>query len=907
MSESEPERKVGVINPKNYYNVNQYRLDLWSYLKEQSQLVEKGEKKASIDNVSNVIRVLKIVESFWAFPGPKALMQLEKLLELENMVQVHQLSSDILRSLSSESYKHKAFVPPSEDLLVSEHEEPTSTNSKSHYFEVLFVDDISPEEENELRDKFAAIKEEEDQFRYEIIFARSFQDALVALLFNYNIQSVVIRYEVPYQSEKRLDCIKPFSSALFKQDLSKKKHSQLTKILCERIKRFRPELDVYYVTDSSLDQTDSEILSLFRRIFYRQEDVQEAHLSIRKGISDRFEAPFFKALVDYSKRPTGVFHAMPISRGNSVFKSNWIKEMGDFYGRNIFLAETSATTGGLDSLLQPTGPLKKAQQLAAKAFGAQQTYFATNGTSTANKIVLQGMVRPGDIVLVDRDCHKSHHYALMLSGAFPVYLDSYPIQQYSMYGAVPLKEITRQLLLLKQEGRLHKVKMLILTNCTFDGVVYNVQQVMEAVLAIKPDMIFLWDEAWFGFAYFTQFYRHRTGMWSAKELYDKFHSEAYRKKYEAQKSAGQADDMVDPDQVKIRVYSTQSTHKTLSSLRQGSMIHIWDEDFRRKAEDSFNEAYMTHTSTSANYQILASLDVGRRQTVFEGYEMVEKSVEMSMALREKIINNPILQQYFKVLTIEDIIPDEYRKSSLVRYYDPRRGWSHLEEGWLIDEFVLDPTKINLYIGNTGVNGDTFKNRYLMDQFGIQVNKTTRNSVLFMANIGTTRSSVAYLTGVLLKIALQLQEEERALNREELALKKAEIVSLSEDCPPLPDFSAFHPSFKPNQSTPEGDLRKAYYMVYDEENCEYRTLEACDEAISNGEVLVSASFVIPYPPGFPVLVPGQVVSAEILDFMMKLDVKEIHGYRPALGLRLFTQSALEMASPDKQLSTADHLS
>ena len=115
--------------------------------------------------------------------------------------------------------------------------------------------------------------------------------------------------------------------------------------------------------------------------------------------------------------------------------------MVDFYGLEIFLAETSATCGGLDSLLEPTGPLREAQQLAAQAFGSRQTYFVTNGTSTANKIVVQALVQPGNIVLVDRNCHQSHHYGLMLAGAMVTYLDAYPLNQYSMYGAVPLREI----------------------------------------------------------------------------------------------------------------------------------------------------------------------------------------------------------------------------------------------------------------------------------------------------------------------------------------------------------------------------------------------------------------------------------------------------------------------------------
>ena len=133
-----------------------------------------------------------------------------------------------------------------------------------------------------------------------------------------------------------------------------------------------------------------------------------------------------------------MFHALPISHGKSILNSHWIRDMVDFYGLEIFLAETSATCGGLDSLLEPTGPLREAQQLAAETFGSRQTYFVTNGTSTGNKIVVQALVQPGDIVLVDRNCHQSHHYGLMLAGAMVSYLDAYPLNQYSMYGAVPL-------------------------------------------------------------------------------------------------------------------------------------------------------------------------------------------------------------------------------------------------------------------------------------------------------------------------------------------------------------------------------------------------------------------------------------------------------------------------------------
>jgi arginine decarboxylase len=660
------------------------------------------------------------------------------------------------------------------------------------------------------------------------------------------------------------------------------------------VKKFRPELDTYYVTDTALGNLKDNTLKTFDRIFYRAEDVQELHLTILRGIYKRYETPFFSALKEYSKKPTGIFHAMPISRGNSVFKSRWINDFGKFYGRNMFLAETSSTKGGLDSLLQPTGSLKTAQKMASDAYGSLNTFFVTNGTSTSNKIVVQALVKPGEVILIDRDCHKSHHYGLVLAGAYPVYLDSYPIEKYSMYGAVPLQQIKDKLLQLKEAGRMQLVKMLLLTNCTFDGLVYNVEKVMEEILAIKPDMIFLWDEAWFAFAGFTYNYKQRTGMFVANKLHKKYKSEKYRIEYEEHiknLKKGEISKLPDPDKVRIRVYSTQSTHKTLSSFRQGSMIHIWDEDFRKKSQNTFLEAYMTHTSTSPNYQILASLDAGRRQVQFEGYELVEKSIELAMVFRAKVNDHPQLKKYFDVLTIGDFIPKEFRASGLSEYYNPKTGWNRMEDAWKNDEFVLDPTKITIHIGRTGVDGDTFKNKYLMDKFNIQINKTSRNTVLLMTNIGTTRSSVTYLTNALLKIADELDKELLALTSAESKIHQDRIESLTQDFPPLPDFSYFHNSFQAVPGVPGGNIRGAFTLAYNEENYEYIPLSECLPTIKEGRVLVASCFIIPYPPGFPVLVPGQVVSEEIIHFLTVLDVSEIHGYRPELGLRIFKDAVL----------------
>ena len=884
-----------------YFNIGQLRVDYWNNLKEETTKLANcqsgsDKQKERIQTTKSLIKELKGVERYFAFPGLSRLLNLEKAIKREEYTALGNHVVDITRELVSETYRSRPdfLSEDTNNMEVVEEHEKTET-LKKNYFEVLFVEDMTEKDESDLKQKLTELRDSSDQFTYGVVIQHSLQDALIALAFNYNIQAVVIRYAPPFQSNNVSDLIKPYIQNILNIDLSDRPDKSLGPIIGELAKKFRPELDTYYVTDSALSDLQDSTIKTFRRIFYSMEDLQEIHLTIKRGIVERYDTPFFTALKDYSQKPTGVFHAMPISRGNSVFKSRWINDFGEFYGRNMFLAETSATTGGLDSLLQPTGPLKKAQEMARDAYGSQHTFFVTNGTSTANKIVMQALVQPGDVVLIDRDCHKSHHYGLVLAGAYPVYLDSYPIEKYSMYGAVPIQQIKEKLLQLKSAGRLDKVKMLLLTNCTFDGMVYNVERVMQEILAIKPDMIFLWDEAWFAFAGFTYTYKQRTGQFTAKKLQERYQTVAYKKEYVKHIKSLKADEtphLPDPDKVRIRVYSTQSTHKTLSSFRQGSMIHIYDEDFRRKSESTFLEAYMTHTSTSPNYQMLASLDVGRRQVQFEGFELVEKSIELAMVLRAKINDNPQLNKYFDVLTVHDFIPDDYRQTGLIEYYDKEKGWNRMEDAWEKDEFVLDPTKITLHIGRTGVDGDTFKNKYLMDKFNIQINKTSRNTVLFMTNIGTTRGSITYLTNALLKIADELDQELKSLNNRELEIHKKRIISLTEDVPPLPDFSHFHHSFQASPGVPGGNLREAYFLAYNEDNYEYIPLDDVLGVMKEGKVLVASSFIIPYPPGFPILVPGQVVSKEIIAFMLALDVAEIHGYRADLGLRVFKESVLD---------------
>ncbi len=280
----------------------------------------------------------------------------------------------------------------------------------------------------------------------------------------------------------------------------------------EWIRELRPHIDLYLLTDESIAAEAEDESDVYDRTFYRLNDVTDLHSTVLAGIRNRYATPFFDALRAYAARPAGQFHALPVARGASIFNSKTLQDMGEFYGRNIFMAETSTTSGGLDSLLDPHGNIKKAMDKAAHTWNSDHTYFVTNGTSTANKIVVQSLTRPGDIVLIDRNCHKSHHYGLVLAGAYPLYLDAYELQPFAIYGAVSLQTIKKALLDLEAAGQLDKVRMLLLTNCTFDGVVYNPRRVMEEVLAIKPDICFLWDEAWYAFATAVPWARQRTAM-----------------------------------------------------------------------------------------------------------------------------------------------------------------------------------------------------------------------------------------------------------------------------------------------------------------------------------------------------------------------------------------------------------
>jgi len=915
-------------NPRAYNSVWQLRGDSWCRLEEAAERLTRpsctGELKEHYVAVcGDLLAELTPLEPYWAYPGSSQFARVQRLFTAGSYDKFAQMVSRINRALTTDSYRtgDVQYAGLDDDVYPTDPgllEQQPATKTDQLYFEVLVVESMTEAQERALRREVRSWRRPDDEFVYELVVVSSGDEAMIAARLNVNLQAVVIRRRFSHRSTRDLSTLAEFVDTKVSDEVADlQSPDERTQILASSLAALSPELDLYLMTEIEVEDVAGRLGLHFRRVFHASEGVLELHLSILQGVAARYRTPFFSALKEYSHRPTGVFHALPISQGKSIINSHWIKDMVGFYGLDVFMAETSSTCGGLDSLLEPTGPLRDAQQLAAEAYGSRSTYFVTNGTSTANKIVTQSLVAPGEIVLLDRNCHQSHHYGMLLAGANVVYLEAYPLTPYTMYGAVPLREMKSKLLALRRAGKLDRVKMISLTNCTFDGIVYDVERVMEECLAIKPDLVFLWDEAWFAFARFHPVYRNRTAMAAARTLRERLQDKAYGERYEAYLAADAkhrpTDEELldrrlipDPAKARVRVYATQSTHKTLTSLRQGSMIHVFDQDFDQKVSEPFHEAYMAHTSTSPNYQILASLDLGRRQVALEGVELVQRQIENAMQLRDAIDNHPLLRKYMVCLRTSDLIPEEFRPSAIAQPL--RSGLRNMMAAWDKDEFVLDPSRITLSIGRTGYDGDTFKRDQLMDRHGVQINKTSRNTVLFMTNIGTTRSSVAFLVEVLVKIARELDERISEMGLGERSRFEQRVHRLTTASAPMPDFSGFHPAFRDHTSveaTPEGDVRRAFYLAYNDTYCEYLTDDEIEEKLNAGVDVVSATFVTPYPPGFPVLVPGQVFSRQILSFIRDLDTLEIHGYKPEFGYRVYTEKAIEMTSQPSAKPTNGH--
>ena len=535
--------------------------------------------------------------------------------------------------------------------------------------------------------------------------------------------------------------------------------------LVQRVTRFRPELDVYILI--AQEHEDEIVDALFAEAvdgyFYREErDYRGMYRILNAQIQERSRTPFYDQLKNYVWMAKDSWHTPGHSSGESLRGSPWVNDFYEFMGEHVFDADLSVSVKMLDSLMEPTGVIAEAQTVAAKAFGARRTFFATNGTSTANKVIFQTLLAPGEKLLLDRNCHKSVHHGVVLSGAHPIYLDSSVNAKYSLYGPVPKKTILSAI-------RKHPdAQAIILTSCTYDGLRYDLASIVEA--AHKTGIKVIVDEAWYGFARFHPAFRP-TALEAGAD------------------------------------YATQSTHKVLSAFSQASMIHVNDPGFN---EHLFRENFNMHTSTSPQYSMIASLDVGRKQAVMEGYKLLSRTLALSQELRAQINSTGV----FRVLELDALLPEEVRR----------------------DNIRLDPTKVTVDISSCGYTVEDLQ-RELFDRYNIQVEKSTFNTLTLLLTIGTTRSKVSRLYDALMRIAREGRAPRRLYR-----------------FPEIPGFTRL-------RCLP----RDAFY-------CGGEQVPLVDEKDSiRRELLdrVSADQIVPYPPGIPVLVPGQVITRDIVHYLVGL--------------------------------------
>ncbi|SFI27716.1 aminotransferase class I/II-fold pyridoxal phosphate-dependent enzyme [Nitrosomonas sp. Nm34] len=563
--------------------------------------------------------------------------------------------------------------------------------------------------------------------------------------------------------------------------------------LVQKISRFRPELNIYILI--AQEQQDDVVDALFSETvdgyFYREErDYRGMYRILNAQLQEKARTPFYDQLKSYVLMAKDAWHTPGHSSGDSLRDSPWVSDFYEFIGEHVFRADLSVSVPMLDSLMEPTGVIAEAQKIAAKAFGARRTFFATNGTSTANKVIFQTLLAPGEKLLLDRNCHKSVHHGVVLSGAHPVYLDSSVNKKFSIYGPVPKHTLFNAL---EQHA---DAEALILTSCTYDGLRYDLSPIIEAAHAKGIKVII--DEAWYGFARFHPAFRP-TALEAGAD------------------------------------YATQSTHKVLSAFSQSSMIHVNDPDFN---EHLFRENFNMHTSTSPQYSMIASLDVARKQATLEGYKLLSRTLELARELRLQINATGV----FQVLELPELLPDEVKH----------------------DNIQLDPTKVTVDISRCGFTVEELI-RELFEHYNIQVEKSTFNTLTLLLTIGTTRSKVSRLYDALMRIA----REGRAPRR---------LYQTSE----VPHFT---------------ELR---YLPRDAFYCEGELIPLLDEEDKVNKYLegrVSADQITPYPPGIPVLVPGQTITNSIVHYLVSIlrsqKRVEVHGivfdgYLPCLRLLTATE-------------------
>lgn len=564
--------------------------------------------------------------------------------------------------------------------------------------------------------------------------------------------------------------------------------------------------------------------------------------------------PFFKALIHHAAESNYSWHTPGHAGGVAFTKSPVGRAFHQFYGENTLRSDLSISVPELGSLHDHSGPIKEAENEAARNFGADHTFFVTNGTSTANKIVWHGTVGRGDVVFVDRNCHKSLLHALIMTGGVPVYFTP-SRNAHGIIGPISLDQFTPEALqqaiaanpLASQAFQAgSKPRIAVVTNSTYDGLCYNAEKIADEIGSAVDFLHF--DEAWYAYAAFHPFYENHYGMAKGK--------------------AREQDAII---------FTTHSTHKLLAAFSQASMIHVRNAATRELDAERFNEAFMMHTTTSPHYGVIAACDVASK--MMEGaageslvQEMHDEAIAFRRAMlhvREDLGRDDWWFNVWQPDKLERSLAKGNAPAPLVAkreewYLQPEAYW-HGFDGLVEDYVLIDPIKVTLLTPGLSISGEVAErgipaavlSKFLWTR-GITVEKTNLYSVLFLFSMGITKGKWSTLVTELMAFK-ELYDHNAPLSRAlpDLAADYGAIYAgwgLRDLCQALHDFNREFEVAKVMREmyvdlpTPVMTPAKAYdHLVRGE-------IERVDIEALSGRI--AGTMLVPYPPGIPTIMPGE---------------------------------------------------
>ncbi|HUN94249.1 MAG TPA: arginine/lysine/ornithine decarboxylase [Burkholderiaceae bacterium] len=571
---------------------------------------------------------------------------------------------------------------------------------------------------------------------------------------------------------------------------------------------------------------------------------------------DSLAPPFFRALTHYAQEGSYSWHCPGHSGGVAFLKSPVGQMFHQFFGENLLRADVCNAVDELGQLLDHSGPIAASERNAARIFGADHLFFVTNGTSTSNKIVWHYIVAPGDIVVVDRNCHISLLHAITMTGAIPVFLTP-TRNHHGIIGPIPLEEfrpeaIERRIrhhpLVRGNEG---KPRILTLTQSTYDGIVYNVET-LKTLLDGHVDTLHF-DEAWLPHAAFHEFYRDMHAIGGVR-----------------------GDGSARPRNRESMIFSTQSTHKLLAGLSQASQILIQDAQREPIDRAMFNEAFLMHTSTSPQYAIIASCDVAAAMMEPPGgtalvAESLAEALDFRRAMR-KVGRDYGESWWFRVWGPERELPEgpPRREDWLLRANERWHGFGNLAPGFN----MLDPIKATVITPGLDVDGAfatsgipaAVLTKYLAEH-GIVVEKTGLYSFFIMFTIGITKGRWNTLVTELQQFKDdydQNQQLSRVMPDFLRAWPRYENLGLRDLC------DAIHAIYRDNdiaRLTTAMYLSEMEPVLIPAQAYARMAHSAIDRVpVEALEGRVSAVMLTPYPPGIPLLIPGERINAQIVNYL-----------------------------------------